>query len=123
MHSTEPEIAPVMGDTDDVSLMQDIRQLADEAKSVARAEVAFQKSRAAFVGAEARTIVMLVVAAVLLVFFAGIAFVVGSVIALAPLLGPWAATACVTLALLLLAMLGGLSARAKLRRVLTIIAG
>ncbi|KQM17503.1 hypothetical protein ASE49_10710 [Novosphingobium sp. Leaf2] len=123
MHSTEPEIAPVVRDVDDMSLMQDLRQLADEAKSLAQAEIAYQKSRASFVGSEARTIVVLMVLAAVMVFFAGIALVVGSVIALVPLLGPWAATACVTLVLLLLAVLGGLSVRARIRRIMTIMTG
>ncbi|WP_235522997.1 phage holin family protein [Novosphingobium sp. Leaf2] len=106
-----------------MSLMQDLRQLADEAKSLAQAEIAYQKSRASFVGSEARTIVVLMVLAAVMVFFAGIALVVGSVIALVPLLGPWAATACVTLVLLLLAVLGGLSVRARIRRIMTIMTG
>jgi uncharacterized membrane protein YqjE len=107
----------------DISLAQDLRQLAGEAKTLAQAELAFQKSRAAYVGAETRTIALLLVVAAVVVFFAVMALVVGTVIALGPLLGPWGAMAAVTLVLVLLAGLCAWSAKTRLKRMMTIIGG
>ncbi|MGF7152807.1 putative membrane protein YqjE [Novosphingobium gossypii] len=101
-------------------MMRDLRLLADEAKTLAQAELAFQRSRAAYVGAETRTIALLAIIAVVLVFFAFMAFVVGTVIALGPLLGLWGAMATVTVVLLAAAVLGALNARSRLRRMLSI---
>ena len=123
MQDTTPTLAPAAEDYEHLSLAQDLRQLADEAKALAQAELAFQKSRAAYVGAETRTIVILLVVAAVLVFFAAMAFVVGTVIALGPLLGLWGAMASVTLVLLALAAFGAWSARSRLRRMLRIAGG
>jgi len=114
---------PVDGVSRDPSIAQDLRQLAGEAKTLAQAEFALQKSRAAFVGAEARSIALLLVAAAVLVFFAVMACVVGTVIALGPVIGPWGAMAAVTLALLVIAVIGALRAKSKLKRMMTIIGG
>lgn len=123
MQDTTSTLAPAAEDYENLSLAQDLRQLADEAKALAQAELAFQKSRAAYVGAETRTIVVLLVVAAVLVFFAVMAFVVGTVIALGPLLGLWGAMALVTLVLLALAAFGAWSARSRLRRMLRIAGG
>lgn len=109
------------GEYADPSLAQDLRQLADEAKVLAQTEFAFQKSRAAFVGAEVRTIALLLVVAAAIVFFAAMALVVGLVIALGPLLGLWGAMAAVTVGLALLAGLCAWSAKSRLARMLTIV--
>ncbi|WP_404480979.1 phage holin family protein [Novosphingobium sp. BL-52-GroH] len=126
MQETQTDLAPSPGDGGevhaDLSLAQDLRRLADEAKVLAQAEFAFQKSRAAYVGAEARTIALLLVAAAVVVFFAAMALVVGTVIALGPLLGPWGAMAAVTLVLLALAAFCAFGARARVKR-MTAIAG
>lgn len=123
MQDTTPTLAPAAEHYKNLSLAQDLRQLADDAKVFAQAELAFQKSRAAYVGSETRTIVMLLVVAAVLVFFAVMAFVVGTVIALGPLLGLWGAMAVVTLVLLALAAFGAWSARARLRQMLRIAGG
>jgi len=99
-------------ETDDTaSLAEDLRQLADEAKALAQAEFAFQRSRAAYTAAQSRSIALLLVVAVVLVFFALMALVVGTVIALGPLIGRWGAMVIVTLALVLFA--GGCALMAK----------
>lgn len=105
----------------DLSLAQDLRKLADEAKTFALAEVAFQKSRAAYVGAEARTISVLLVLAAVVAFFALMAFVVGTVIALGPVLGPWGAMAVVTVVLLLIAGVCAWNARTKMKRMMSVV--
>lgn len=128
MQDTDSNLAP--GSTDlggeartDVSLAQDLRQLVGEAKTLAQAELAFQKSRAAFVGAETRTIALLFVIAAVVVFFAVMAAVVGTVIALGPILGPWGAMAAVTVVLVLLAVICALNAKARIKRMMAIAGG
>lgn len=120
MQDNPAPLAPPVEEIENPSLAQDLRQLAEEAKTFAQAELAFQKSRAAYVGTEVRTIAVLLMAALVLVFFAIIALVVGTVIALGPLLGPWGAMAAVTLLLLFAAGVGALNARARLRRMMKI---
>lgn len=128
MQDTDSTLAPRSADLGgeartDISLAQDLRQLAGEAKTLAQAELAFQKSRAAFVGAETRTIALLFVIAAVVVFFAVMAAVVGTVIALGPLLGPWGAMAMVTVVLVVLAATCAFSAKARLKRMMTIAGG
>jgi uncharacterized membrane protein YqjE len=123
MQDTVTNPSPAGEGYTDISLAQDLRQLAGEAKTLAQAELAFQKSRAAYVGAETRTIALLLVVAAVVVFFAVMALVVGTVIALGPLLGPWGAMAAVTLVLILLAGLCAWSAKTRLKRMMTIIGG
>ena len=88
----------------DRSLPEDMRQLADDARTLAAAEIAYQKARAAFAGNEAKRIAILGLFAAAFVFFTLMALIVGIVIALGPVLGPWGATATVAggLALLIL---------------------
>ncbi len=128
MLEAETDLAPITpepgaGAPRDPSIAQDLRQLAAEANTPVQAEFTLQKSRAAFVGAEARAIVLLLVAAAVLVFFAVMACVVGTVIALGPVIGPWGAMVAVTLTLLVIAAIGAWSARSKLKRTMTIIGG
>lgn len=104
-----------------LSFAEDLRQLADEAKALAEAEFAFQKSRAAYAGSESKGIAGLLVVAAVLVFFAVMALVTGTVIALGPLLGLWGAMAAVTLGLVLLAGLCAAGARSKLKRMMAVI--
>ncbi|KMS59492.1 hypothetical protein V474_09845 [Novosphingobium barchaimii LL02] len=107
----------------DPSLAQDLRQLAEEAKTLAQAEFAFQKSRASFVGTETRNIALLLIVATVVVFFAVMAFVVGTVIALGPLIGPWAAMALVTVTLTAVSLFCAWNARSRVRRLMMIIGG
>lgn len=122
MEQTSHDLASAEDDAERVTLAADLRQLADEAKALAQAEFAFQKSRATYAGAEARTISLLLLAAAVLVFFAVMALVTGSVIALGPLLGPWGAMAVVTLGLLLVAGASAWSARSRLARMKAVLA-
>lgn len=77
------------------SLKDDLRQLAEDARALAEAEVAYQKSRAAFAGQVSRRIAVLGVTAAVFAFFALMALTVGLVIALTPLLTAWGATGAV----------------------------
>lgn len=120
IQETNTILAPVDEEFTELSLAQDLRQLADEAKALAQAEIAFQKSRAAFVSNETKTIGLLAIAALVVIFFALMAFVVGTVIALGPLVGPWGAMALVTIALLILALACGMGARSRLKNMMVV---
>ena len=119
-HSSEA-LAPLPEEGEDPSLAEDLRQLADEAKTLAQAELAFQKSRAAYAGSPTKAIAGLLVVAAVVVFFAVMALVTGTVIALGPVLGLWGAMAAVTLGLLLFAAVCALVARSKFKRMMAII--
>ncbi|MYL96742.1 phage holin family protein [Novosphingobium sp. FGD1] len=121
MHELDTRLEPDQGEFSDLSLAQDLRQLADEAKAVARTELAFQKSRAAYVGAETKTITLLFVIALVIAFFAVMALVVGVVIALGPILGLWGAMAAVTVVLLIAAGLCAFTAMGRLSRMMKIV--
>ena len=111
-----PGLAPSPQEAEDPTLAEDVQQLMRDARALAEAEFAFQKTRAAYAGAEAKGIALLGVAAVVLVFFAVMALVVGAVIALGPVLTAWGAMAAVTLALLTIAGICALAAKARLKR-------
>jgi Protein of unknown function (DUF1469). len=112
---------PPLAETEDLTLTKDLRQLASEAKALAQAELTFQKSRAAYAGSETKVIAVLALAAALIVLFALMAFVVGTVIALGPVLGLWGAMAAVVVALLLCAGACGLAAKARAKRMMSIV--
>src|SRR5690606_10872014 len=73
-------------DPADRSLADDLRRLSEDARALARAELAYQKSRAAFAGQEAKRIALLGLLAGVLTFFALMALTLGLVLALTPLL-------------------------------------
>jgi uncharacterized membrane protein YqjE len=86
-------------------LADDLRQLVNDGRRLAEAELAYQKSRARYAGAQARGIALLTVLALSLVFFALMALTVGLVIGLAPVLGSLGATGAVFAGLVLFALL------------------
>ena len=69
------------------------------------AELAFQKARAGFVLRRAKGILALGALALALLFFVLMALIVGLLLALAPLLGPWGALGAVVCGLLLITAL------------------
>ena len=87
------------------SLVDDVLALLDDGKTYAEAEMAFQKSRAGFAANRIKGVVAYGLGAFGVLHLALIAMTVGLVIALAPLVGPWIATAIVTLALVALGIL------------------
>lgn len=82
------------------SLTDDILALIDDGKTYAEAEVAYQKSRAGFAANRAAGAIAFGLGAFGVFHLALIAATVGIVIALVPLVGPWIATAIVTMALI-----------------------
>ena len=86
-------------DQRDPSLTDDLLALLEDSKTYAEAEVAFQKSRAGFMANRAKGAIAFGLGAFGVFHLALIALTVGAVLALVPLVGPWAATAIVTVAL------------------------
>lgn len=84
------------------SLFDDLLALFDDGKTYAQAEIAYQKSRAGFAANRVKFVVAYGAAAFGVFHLALIALTVGVVIALMPLVGPWIATAIVTIALIVL---------------------
>ena len=83
------------------SLTDDLFALLEDGKTYAEAEVAYQKSRAGFTANRLKGAIAFGLGAFGVLHLALIAFTVGAVIALMPLLGPWGATGVVTLALII----------------------
>lgn len=98
----------------DDSLLGGARALLEDGQTLLAAEIEFQKARAGFVLGRAKGILVLGALALALVFFALMALVVGLLLALAPLIGPWGALAAVVLGILALT---GLSVLGVVRRI------
>ena len=98
----------------DDSLIGGARALLEDGQTLFAAEIAFQKARAGFVLGRAKGILVLAALALALLFFALMALVMGLLLALTPLIGPWGALAAVVLGLLALT---GLSVLGMIRRV------
>ncbi len=99
----------------------DIRQLATDARALAEAEFAYQKARAAFAGNEAKRIAILGAFAAVFVYFALMALIMGTVIALGPVLGLWGATAAVTGGLLLAVLICAALILMRIKRMKTVL--
>ena len=95
-YDTDASDEPVHGP----SLADDVLALFEDGKTYAEAEVAFQKSRAGFAANRIAGAIAFGLGAFGVFHLALIAATVGIVIALVPLVGPWIATAIVTIALL-----------------------
>lgn len=107
-------VTPLLSEARERSLNEDLHHLAQDARSYAEAEFQFQKSRAAYAASASKSVLLYAVVALVLVFFAAMALVVGLVIALAPLITAWGSTALVTLVLLGLAVFLLLRAKKKI---------
>jgi uncharacterized membrane protein YqjE len=104
------------------SLSDDLRQLIDDGRALAAAELAWQKSRAAYVGKQAGGIAILGLIAAALAFCALMALIFGLVLALTPPLSAWGAMGAVVGGLLLAALIAGSVAALRVRRVSRLIA-
>lgn len=98
------------------SLVDDVKQLASDGRTLLEAEFAYQKSRAAVAGAGIKGITGWAALALALVFFALMALVMGLVLGLTELIGAWAATAVAVLVLLAAAGLSALAASRRWKR-------
>lgn len=95
-----PLIAPSTGDAATRSLVEDVKNLVEDGRTLVEAELAYQKSRAAVAGAGAKGIAGWTLLALALIFFTLMAVVVGLLLALAPAMGSWGALLTVVLGLL-----------------------
>lgn len=108
MEQSDPPLvkdAPV--DAAERSLVDDVRELVTDGRTLLEAELAYQKSRAALAGRTAKSMAGWIALALSLVFFALMALVMGLLLILAPLIGGIAATLAVVAALLASAGLCG----------------
>lgn len=99
------------------SLVDDVRQLSDVGRELARAELAYQKARAAYAGKGARNVAIAGVIGGTLAFFALMALVLGLLLILAPIITPIGATVAVVAGLLIAAILCAMFARNSLKQI------
>lgn len=118
-----PLVKPEAEDAAERSLVDDLKTLVEDGRTLLDAEIAYQKSRAVVAGRGARGVAGWGALALALVFFALMALVVGALISLAPLIGGWLATLVVTLALLLAAAGAALVAARRWRHMASRLAG
>ena len=124
MSETPPPLTkPAPGDAETRSLVDDLRQLLDDGRTFVEAELAYQSSRAKFAGRGIKSIALLGLLGAALAFFALMALVIGTVIALAPVLTAWGATAAVCLGCLLMAGACFLMALSRWKRMAIQISG
>lgn len=98
------------------SLVDDVRQLVDDGRTLLEAELAYQKSRALVAGAAAKAVAGWGALALALVFFAIMAIVLGLILALTPQLGALGATGAVVAGLILMSALSGWTAARRWKR-------
>ena len=98
------------------SLTDDIAALFDDGKTYVEAEVQYQKTRAAFALDKGKAGAAFGAIAFALLHLALVALVVGSVIALAPAIGAWAATALVVGVLVLAGAGFAIAAQKRFKR-------
>ena len=108
---------------EDMSIAALIAALTADARLLVESEAAWWKLAAAHALASAKRVAVLFALAAALVFFALMALVTGSVIALTPVIGAWGATALVTIVLVLAAALAARIAIARIRRTLRLLTG
>lgn len=104
------------------SLVEDVRQLVDDGRTLLEAELTYHKSRAVVATKAARSVAGWGVLALSLVFFALMALVLGLVLALVPALGAVGATVAVTAGLLAMGALSGWVAVRRWQRAAELIA-
>ncbi|MET0179216.1 MAG: phage holin family protein [Novosphingobium sp.] len=99
------------------SLSGDVRVLAEDARTMVEAELAYQSARAAYVWNRGKRVAVWLILALASGFFALIALVVGLLLALIPLLGVWLALAAVALGLIVIAAVALRLATHEIRRI------
>ncbi|WP_309751402.1 phage holin family protein [Novosphingobium sp.] len=108
-----PLIAEHGDDPAQRSLVDDVRQMVSDGRTLLEAELAYQKSRAAVAGVGAKGVAVWGALALALVFFTLMALIVGALLVLAHYLGPVLATGMVTGVLLMATLGAALAARSK----------
>lgn len=100
-----------------VSLTDEIASLLDDGRNYVEAELAYQRSRAVFVGSESKRGLFTLLATFAFLHAALIALVVGALLALVPELGAVWAMLAVTAGLTLAALVTGLITRRRFGRI------
>lgn len=114
MADEHPALIPDPSTSDaERSLVDDVQQLVTDGKALLEAEIAYQKSRAAVASQGVKAVAGWGALALALVFFALMALIMGLVLGLAELVGPWWATLIAFAAILAAA---GISALIAARR-------
>ncbi|PXW71592.1 hypothetical protein C7451_11236 [Blastomonas natatoria] len=90
---------------DKPGLVEQLRGLYSDGRELIDAELSFQKARVSAAGRQVRAMALLAFVGLVLVSCALIALVVGTMIALIPLIGPWGAMVATVLGALVLAVL------------------
>lgn len=98
------------------SLVDDVRQLVDDGRTLVEAELAYHKSRAVVAGQAAKSVAGWLSLALALLFFAMMALVLGLILILAPVLGAMGATLVVVAGLLVMGALSGMVAVRRWQR-------
>lgn len=98
------------------SLVDDVRQLVDDGRTLVEAELAYQKSRAIVAGMTAKSIAGWVLLGLALLFFTLMALVLGLILILTSAIGPVGATLAVVLGLLAMSALSGFTALRRWKR-------
>ena len=111
-----PLITPDASAAAERSLVDDVKHLVADGRTLLEAELVYQKSRAVVAGAGVKGMAGWGALALALVFFALMAGVTGLLIALGALIGMFAATGVMVALLLLLAGLAGWAARKRFNR-------
>ena len=84
-------------------MIAQLRGLYEDGRELVDAEIGFQKARIAAAGRQVRTMALLAVVGLILISCALIALVIGTMIALIPVLGAWGAMGATVAGALLLA--------------------
>jgi hypothetical protein len=116
----EPPVTPPIGaglPPQEDGLIEEVSNLFDDGVTYARAEAAFQKTRAKLAGKGIGVAAGALAVALILLHIALLALAVGLVIALAPLVTIWGAIAIVVGAILIGAALLAMKARSKVNQV------
>lgn len=115
---------PAVSDGNDAAqrhLRDDLRALVDSGLTLAKAELALQKAKAAYAANSAKGIVFLGLFAFVFVFFALMALTLGAVLSLATLIGPPAATLVVFAVLAAIATGLALVAAGRWKRMMAVL--
>ena len=107
-------------DQDGDSIVDQVKDLADDVRTAVEAEIAWQRARASIVGGQVAGIAAWGGFALVCGFIAVFASAFGAILVLTPVVGALLATAVVTGALLLAALIGGLVVRSRVRRLKTV---
>lgn len=116
----EPDRSPLADAEDESgSLVDRVKDLADDTRTAIEAELAWQGARAGYAGRRVTAIAAWGGLALVCAFIAVLAVAFGAILTLAPLIGPGSATAAVTAVLLVVAAAAALIARSGVRRLLS----